>query len=57
MVSIPMKFMIMAFILINTFLEEEGERILLYTCYPINGVGYRYQRYVVFAKKIEGKDL
>ena len=41
----------------NTFLEEEGERILLYTCYPINGVGYRYQRYVVFAKKIEGKDL
>ena len=41
----------------NTFLEEEGERVLFYTCYPINGVGYRYQRYVVYAKKIEGKDL
>ena len=41
----------------QTFLEEDGERVLFYTCYPINGVGYRYQRYVVYAKKIEGKDL
>ena len=41
----------------QTFLEEDGERVLFYTCYPINGVGYRYQRYVVYAKKIEGKEL
>ena len=41
----------------QTFLEEDGERVLFYTCYPINGVGYRYQRYVVYAKRIEGKDL
>ena len=41
----------------NTFLESDGENILLYTCYPTGGVGYRNKRYVVYAKKIRGTNL
>jgi len=34
----------------NTFLEDDDEEtLLLYTCYPSGGIGYRYQRFVVFA--------
>lgn len=41
----------------NIFLESDGENILLYTCYPTGGVGYRNKRYVVYAKKIRGTNL
>lgn len=41
----------------NTFLEDETENLLLYTCYPTGGVGYRNKRFVVYAKKIRGTNL
>jgi len=42
----------------NTFLDNDSEEtLLLYTCYPSTGVGYRYQRFVVYAKKVKGSSL
>lgn len=31
-------------------LQQEEERLVIYTCYPINNIGHAYQRYLVFAK-------
>lgn len=31
-------------------IQEEEERLVIYTCYPINNIGHAYERYLVFAK-------
>ncbi len=38
----------------NTFLENDTEALLLYTCYPTGGVGYRNKRFVIYATKVKG---
>jgi len=42
---------------LNSFLEIEGENLLLYTCYPTESIGYRYKRYVIIAKRINGGNV
>jgi len=32
--------------------QSQHEELLLYTCYPVDGVGYKSKRYVVFAKLV-----
>lgn len=41
----------------NTFLENDTETLLLYTCYPTGGVGYRNKRFVIYATKVKGDNL
>lgn len=41
----------------NTFLENGTETLLLYTCYPTGGVGYRNKRFVIYATKVKGDNL
>ena len=31
-------------------IQQEEERLIIYTCYPINNIGHAYQRYLVYAK-------
>lgn len=31
-------------------IQKEEERLIIYTCYPINNIGHAYQRYLVYAK-------
>lgn len=31
-------------------IQDEEEILMIYTCWPINNVGYAYERYVVYAK-------
>lgn len=31
-------------------IQEEEERLMIYTCWPINNIGYATERYVVYAK-------
>lgn len=31
-------------------IQQKEERLVIYTCYPINNIGHAYQRYLVFAK-------
>lgn len=33
-------------------IQDKEEILMIYTCYPVNNVGYAYQRYVVYAKPI-----
>ena len=33
-------------------IQDDAEILMLYTCYPISGFGYRYKRYVVYAKLV-----
>ena len=31
-------------------IQEDGEILMIYTCWPINNIGYTTERYVVYAK-------
>lgn len=34
-------------------IQKEEEILMLYTCYPVNGLGHKTDRFVVYAKKVE----
>ena len=34
-------------------IQDDAEILMLYTCYPTSGFGYKYRRYVVYAKLVE----
>ncbi|HJJ11528.1 MAG TPA: class D sortase [Clostridiaceae bacterium] len=34
-------------------IQKDEEVLMLYTCYPVNGLGHKTDRYVVYAKKVE----
>ena len=34
-------------------IQTEEELLMLYTCYPVNSLGHKTERYVVYAKKVE----
>ena len=38
----------------ESVLLEEKSRLILYTCYPFNGLGYIYRRFFVYAEQISG---
>lgn len=33
-------------------IQKEEERLAVYTCYPVNGIGHKTQRFVAFAKLV-----
>ena len=34
-------------------IQKEKEILMIYTCYPLNNIGYAYQRYVVYANLVK----
>lgn len=34
-------------------IQKEEEILMLYTCYPVNGLGHKTDRFVVYARKVE----
>lgn len=34
-------------------IQKDEEVLMLYTCYPVNGLGHKTDRFVVYAKKVE----
>lgn len=34
-------------------IQKEEEILMVYTCYPLNNIGYAYQRYVVYANLVD----
>ena len=34
-------------------IQKDEEILMLYTCYPVNGLGHKTDRFVVYAKKVE----
>ena len=34
-------------------IQKYEEVLMLYTCYPVNGLGHKTDRFVVYAKKVE----
>ena len=34
-------------------IQKEKEVLMVYTCYPLNNIGYAYQRYVVYANLVK----
>ena len=37
----------------NNDKQKYEEVLMLYTCYPVNGLGHKTDRFVVYAKKVE----
>jgi sortase A len=33
-------------------IQKDEEKLMIYTCYPFNNIGYTTQRYVVYANLI-----
>ena len=31
-------------------IQTDEEKLMIYTCWPINNIGHAYQRYIVYAK-------
>ena len=36
-------------------IQNEEELLMIYTCYPVTAIGLTNQRYVIYAKRIEGE--
>ena len=36
-------------------IQNEEELLMIYTCYPVTAIGLTNQRYVVYAKRVEGE--
>lgn len=34
-------------------IQKEEEILMLYTCYPVNGLGHKTDRFVIYARKVE----
>ena len=34
-------------------IQKDKEILMIYTCYPLNNIGYAYQRYVVYANLVK----
>ena len=34
-------------------IQKDEEILMLYTCYPVDGLGHKTDRFVVYAKKVE----
>lgn len=38
-------------------IQHDEERLMIYTCYPVNSLGYKNKRYVVYAKLIAENEV
>lgn len=37
--------------------QTEKEQLIMYTCYPLDGIGFKQQRLFVYADKVSGKSI